>query len=187
MTRGEHMRMESLKRPNGSVVRIASQILPLVKTHIRNQADYTTVGESRPVAPTLDGAEMQRGRRMLGLLRSTLSNPHNLHELSEGEAAAKRKAVDDRLASKLAEEKIRLEEELAREQEERRLKIEAQRKERDDTELARLEALWEKQNKDVASFRRTAVLPALCWAPAKENSTPEGQSLDSESMMEVEE
>lgn len=192
----------SLERHGEATVRISSQILPATRRTLqKNEMAESVVRETRPAAPTLDRTELQRGRRMLGLLRSTLSNPlsttkHVQQHTVEAEeaAAAKRRAVDERLALKLAEEKARLREEVEREQEERRQRLEALKREREEAELTRLEERWQRQRENVLAFRRTTTLPSLCWLPAVLTSHEDGDVFDGvpegpdpERLMEIEE
>lgn len=81
-------------------------------------------------------------------------------------AQERRQAVDERLAKRMEEERLKVAEEVRIEGEQKRKKTEEERKVREEAELERLECVWTLHKELLDSHSITETEPRLYWSPA---------------------
>lgn len=123
--------------------------------------DTTTATTAISRHKKLNTEEEGRGRRIMGKLLGTLEGRQRREPVSR-EAEGKRRAVEERLASRLAAERALLEQTLAKEQEAKVHKEEEEQM----IEFNRLTSFWDEQGKMVDGFRKTKTKPFLSWSPS---------------------
>ncbi|PJF16588.1 hypothetical protein PSACC_03629 [Paramicrosporidium saccamoebae] len=106
-----------------------------------------------------DAESTARSRRILSMLLPKLVEPTTA-------AQERRQAVDERLAKRMEEERLKVAEEVRIEDEQKRKKTAEERKLREEAELERLECAWTRHRELLGAHTVTKTEPPLYWSPA---------------------
>lgn len=131
-----------------------------VISHIKGSDPATET--SHRSTTKLDETARKRGKRLLGMMLNTLTSVDSV----PAEKETRRREVEERTFSRIAEENGRIAREVEEELDEKRRLAEERREREEKDERERLEGVWRLHKENIGRQRRTTALPSLCWSPA---------------------